>query len=216
MTDCGFRHSHSEFYQTELAMKYRLYSPLILLMSICLYSAAAMTAPKASESYGGSVNSFRWLGSPIRVSEVLIRKEQGTEIALSQFKGKIILLNLWASWCPPCVKELPGLDRLQQRLGGNEFVVVTVSLDEDLELARRMFVDLSIESLKLFSQSSANLAKTFPVDLLPVTIIIDRDGQAMGLLRGALDWDNSEAEDLINRVIKGVSAVTLRTENSQQ
>ena len=196
-------------------MKYRLCSPLILVMSICLYSAAAMTAPKTNELYGGTINSFRWLERSIRVSEVLIREEKGADITLSRFKGKVVLLNLWASWCPPCVKELPALDRLQQRLGGNDFVVVAVSLDEDLVLARQMFVDLSIESMKLFSQSSEQLAKTFPVDLLPATIMIDRDGQAMGLLRSSLNWDNSEADSLINRVIKGVSAATLRVEKTQ-
>jgi len=185
-------------------------------MAISLFSATAPATHETNESYDGTINSLRWLESPITVAEVLIRNEQGGRIALSRFRGQIVLLNLWASWCKPCAMELPALDRLQQRLGGDDFIVVAVSLDSDPELARQMFADLSIESMAFYSETAEQLAKNFPVDVLPTNLLIDRDSRVMGLLRASLNWDDSESENLINRLIAGVSAATLRAEKAQK
>ncbi len=193
-------------------MGYKVYSSILLALAISLVGFKALATHKTNESYDGTIKSFRWLESPITVAEVLIRNEQKESIELARFNGKIVLLNLWASWCPPCIKELPALDRLQQRLGGNDFIVVAVSLDEDLNLARQMFSDLSIQSMVLYSQSAENLGRHFPVDVLPTTYLIDRDGRAMGLLRSSINWDDPELDNLISRLIAGVTSATLRAE----
>ena len=90
--------------------------------------------------------------------------------------------------------------------------LVAVSLDDDLNLARQMFSDLSIQSMELHSQSAESLGRHFPVDVLPTTFLIDRDGRAMGLLRSSFNWDDPELDNLINRLIVGVTAATLRAE----
>jgi hypothetical protein len=110
---------------------------------------------------------------------------------------------------------LPALDHLQEKLGGNDFVIIAVSLDEDLVVARGLFADLSIESMKFFNQSADELGKSFPVDVLPTTILIDRDSQAIGLLRSSLNWNDDESVNLIERIIDGVTSDTLRSEKSQ-
>lgn len=193
-------------------MGYKVYSSILLALAISLVGFKALATHKTNESYDGTIKSFRWLESPITVAEVLIRNEQKESIELARFNGKIVLLNLWASWCPPCIKELPALDRLQQRLGGDDFIVVAVSLDDDPNLARQMFSDLSIQSMVLYSQSAENLGRHFPVDVLPTTFLIDRDGRAMGLLRSSINWDDPELDSLINRLIAGVTSATLRAE----
>ncbi|MEO2174065.1 MAG: TlpA disulfide reductase family protein [bacterium] len=177
--------------------------------------AEALPTHITNESYDGSIGSFRWLKSPIDVGEVLIRNEQGEHVALTGFSGKIVLLNLWASWCAPCIKELPALDRMQQRLGGDDFVIVAVSLDSDIDLARQMFTRLSIQSMALYTESAESLGRHFPLDVLPTSVVIDRDGQAMGLLRSSLNWDDPEVDSLVNRLIAGVSAATFRAEKAQ-
>ncbi len=194
-------------------MGYKVYSSILLALAISLVGFKALATHKTNESYDGTIKSFRWLENPITVAEVLIRNEQKESIELARFNGKIVLLNLWASWCPPCIKELPALDRLQQRLGGDDFIVVAVSLDDDPNLARQMFSDLSIQSMELYSQSAENLGRHFPVDVLPTTFLIDRDGRAMGLLRSSINWDDPELDSLINRLIAGVTAATLRAEH---
>ncbi len=193
-------------------MRYKVYSSILLALAISLVGFKALATHKTNESYDGTIKSFRWLESPITVAEVLIRNEQKESIELARFNGKIVLLNLWASWCPPCIKELPALDRLQQRLGGDDFIVVAVSLDDDPNLARQMFSDLSIQSMVLYSQSAENLGRHFPVDVLPTTFLIDRDGRAMGLLRSSINWDDPELDNLISRLIAGVTSATLRAE----
>ncbi len=193
-------------------MGYKVYAPMLLVLAISLVGFQALATHKTNETYDGTIKSFRWLKSSITVAEVLIQNEQQESIELARFNGKIVLLNLWATWCPPCVKELPALDRLQRRLGGDDFIIVAVSLDEDLNLARQMFSDLSIQSMVLYSQSAENLGRHVPVDVLPTTFIIDRDGRAMGLLRSSINWDDPELDNLISRLIAGVTSTTLRAE----
>ena len=193
-------------------MGYKFYSLTLMALAISLVGFQALATHKTNETYDGTIKSFRWLKSPITVAEVLIQNEQQETIDLARFNGKIVLLNLWATWCPPCIKELPALDRLQHRLGGDDFVIVAVSLDDDLNLARQMFSRLSIQSLELHSQTAESLGRYFPVDVLPTTFLIDSDGRAMGLLRSSINWDDPELDNLINRLIAGVSADTLRAE----
>ena len=168
---------------------------------------------EANEPTDGTVNSFRWLKSPLSPSDVPIHSDEGKRITLSEFNGKIVLLNLWASWCAPCVRELPALDRMQQRHSGDDFVVVAVSLDSDPSLARKLFVDrLAIKYLKFYIEPAEQLGRFFPIDVLPASFIIDRKGQAMGLLRSYVDWDDPQADTLIERLIAGVKVTTLISE----
>jgi len=190
---------------------------LSLILVFFLFPSQPMAGHGASEPSDGTVKSFRWLKSPLPVGNIPIHSEAGERILLSQFKGKIVLLNLWASWCPPCIRELPALDRIQNRLGGEDFVVVAVSLDSDPKLARQMFVDrLSIEHLNLYIEPAEQLGRFFPVDVLPISFIIDREGQAMGLMRSYADWDSPEANTLIKRLVAGVTGTTLKEEKAQR
>lgn len=198
-------------------MTYRFYPLLPLILALCLSSTQVLAKHEANEPTDGTVNSFRWLENPLTLDQVPIHSEEGVQVTLSQFKGKIVLLNLWASWCLPCVRELPALDRLQKRLGGEDFVVVAVSLDSDPDLARKLFIDqLSIEHLKLYIEPAEQIGRFFPVDVLPASFFIDRKGQAIGLLRSYADWDDAHADTLINRLVAGVATTTLRAEKAQR
>jgi len=188
---------------------------LVLLMS--LFSAEALAGKSINENYDGSINSFNWLKRPLELNHVQFRNAQEEVVGLSQFTGKIVLLNLWATWCPPCLKELPALDRMQQRLGSDDFTIVAVSLDDDIKLAGEMFFDsLSIQSLALYTESIDKMSRAFPVDVVPVSFLIDREGRAMGVLRGFVDWDSTDTDVLVKRVIAGVSTATLKAEKEQQ
>lgn len=178
--------------------------PGLLLLIIALFCTTAIASHEATEPSDGTVNSFRWLKDPLALDAVSIHNKDGKEINLSEFDGKIVLLNLWASWCPPCIRELPALDRLQQRLGDEEFVVVAVSLDKDPQVAREMFFErLSIENLALYIEPVEKIGQFFPVDVLPANFIIDKKGQAIGMLRSYADWDDPQADALFKRLISG-------------
>jgi len=194
-------------------MNCRAYIPLLLVFLMSLFSGEALATRNDAEIFDGTVNSIRWLKRPIAVNHVQIRNAQEKQVGLSRFNGKIILLNMWATWCPPCIKELPALDRLQQRLGKDDFEIVAVSLDDDIKLAGEIFFDtLIIKSMTLYIESAENLGRDFPVDVVPVSFLIDRRGQAVGVIRGYVDWDSAETDVVIKRLIDGVTAASLRAE----
>jgi thiol-disulfide isomerase/thioredoxin len=179
------------------------YAPwLVLALSFCFSQAWASHG--ATEPSDGTVNSFRWLQNPLVLPETTIQQLPADHVSLSRFKGKVVLLNLWATWCPPCVYELPALDRLQQRFGGEEFIVVAVSVDRDPELARKMFSDrLALSHLQFYFEPPERLGKTFPMDVLPSNFILDREGRAIGMLRSYVDWDSPAAGEFVKRLLAG-------------
>jgi len=194
-------------------MNYPIY---VVLLLVLLASTNAPAAHKTSETHDGTINSFRWLKRPMPVNHVLIQDDQGERVGLSRFNGKIVLLNLWASWCKPCIEELPALDRLQKRLSGSDFVIVTIALDDDIDKARQMFFDtLSIQSLAFYHESDERLGRDFPVDIVPASFFIDRKGQAVGLLRSSIGWTEPDADTLIKRLLAGVPPATLEAEKHQ-
>jgi len=179
------------------------YAPwLVLALSFCFSQAWASHG--ATEPSDGTVNSFRWLQNPLVLPETTIQQLPADHVSLSRFKGKVVLLNLWATWCPPCVYELPALDRLQQRFGGEEFIVVAVSVDRDPELARKMFSErLALSHLQFYFEPPERLGKTFPMDVLPSNFILDREGRAIGMLRSYVDWDSPAAGEFVKRLLAG-------------
>ncbi len=192
-------------------MTFKLNPVLLLILVFFLFCTQAMATHEANEPTDGTVNSFRWLESPLLLGDVPIHNEAGKQISLSQFHGKIVLLNLWASWCPPCVRELPALDRLQQRLGVENFAVVAVSLDKNPEFARKMFIErLSIRNLDFYIEPVEQIGRIFPVDVLPANFFIDRKGQVVGILRSFVDWGDHQADTLIKRLIAGEAVTALR------
>jgi thiol-disulfide isomerase/thioredoxin len=115
-----------------------------------------------------------------------------------------VLLNFWAAWCPPCVRELPALDRLQRRLGGEQFSVVAISLDQSPQVAHRMFADrLALQHLDFLTEPAERMGKYLPVDVLPTNFIIDRDGRVIGVLRSFVDWDSPAADHFVEHLLDG-------------
>ena len=177
---------------------------LTLALASVLCFAPARASHEATEPSDGTVNSFRWLKNPVPLPDFSIQRWPEERVGLSSFRGQIVLLNLWATWCPPCVYELPALDRLQQRLGGDEFAVVAVSVDRDPAQARKLFVDrLALGNLTFFAEAPEKIAQTFPMDVLPSNFIIDREGRVIGMLRSYVDWDSPVADKFVERLLDG-------------
>jgi thiol-disulfide isomerase/thioredoxin len=122
----------------------------------------------------------------------------GNEISLHEFGDKVVLLNLWATWCAPCIEELPSLDRLQARLGGDRFQVVAVSIDRrGAEAVRPFFKKLGIAHLPIYVDPKNQLAQTIGLQVLPSTIVVAPHGLMVGNIIGAVEWDAPEAQALL-------------------
>src|SRR3546814_1571588 len=121
---------------------------------------------------------------------------------MERFRGKVILVNFWATWCAPCVEEMPSLDDLQADLGGEDFSVVAISVDRGGARVAKPFLDkLGLDRLDLYLDPVMSLARSKGVQGLPTIFLIDRDGRILCLLIGPARWDGPEAKAVLQHQI---------------
>ena len=126
----------------------------------------------------------------------------GRNLTLADFEGRVVLLNIWATWCPPCREEMPTLDALQARLGGSDFHVLPLSIDRaGLEPVRRFYRETDIRNLDLYIAEDTRAMLALAVVGLPTTILIDRMGRELGRLAGPAEWNSPEAVAQISALI---------------
>jgi thiol-disulfide isomerase/thioredoxin len=124
--------------------------------------------------------------------------EDGQKLTLEKFRGKIVVLNLWATWCTPCIAEMPMLDRLQQQLENLGVVVVALSIDRGgPEIVREFYDEHGIEHLGVYVDPTMRAQQDISAIGLPTTILIDREGNDRGRIVGPAEWDDAEAADLV-------------------
>lgn len=128
--------------------------------------------------------------TPKTLSEIAFEDDEGRKRGLSDLKGKVVLLNVWATWCTSCREEMPTLDRLQARLGGPDFEVVALSIDRaGPEVVRAFFSETGVEHLALYIDQSGKANRKLDIIGLPTTLLIDRDELEVGRLIGPAEWD---------------------------
>ncbi|MFC3325031.1 TlpA family protein disulfide reductase [Mesorhizobium cantuariense] len=131
--------------------------------------------------------------APVPVPEIQFQDADGQTKTLADFRGKVVLLNIWATWCAPCRKEMPTLDRLQAKLGGPDFEVVALSMDRaGPDKVKQFFTEIGVEHLALNIDTSGKTMFTLGALGLPMTLLIDRDGKEIGRLIGPAEWDSPE------------------------
>jgi thiol-disulfide isomerase/thioredoxin len=127
----------------------------------------------------------------------------GTARTEADLKGRVVLLNLWATWCAPCLKEMPALDRLQKELGSDKFEVVALSVDRAGPDAAKKFLDkIKVQNLKLYADSSAKAAISLKAVGMPTTLLLNTQAQEIGRLVGPAEWDSADAKKLIGAALK--------------
>jgi thiol-disulfide isomerase/thioredoxin len=132
------------------------------------------------------------LEAPRLTSAISFEDDQGKRRSLADFKGKVVVVNLWATWCVPCRREMPALDRLQADLGGPEFAVVPISIDRNgIEAINKFYSEVGVRNLPIYIDTSGKAVREFGAFGLPTTLILDRAGQEIARVVGPLDWDRS-------------------------
>ncbi|MQX36607.1 TlpA family protein disulfide reductase [Roseospira navarrensis] len=163
-----------------------------------------MPMPGSSEGGGG--------GSPLTLSAAAapvqgapFRNQRGDTVTLDAFRGKVVVLNFWATWCGPCVREMPALDRLQATLGGPRFEVVAVSVDQaSMDTLRGFYRQTGVETLALYHDPGSALAGALKVSGLPTTVILDHEGRELARHMGYMDWDHRRFVDWFKRRISEI------------
>ena len=114
----------------------------------------------------------------------------------SDFRGKPLIINVWASWCPPCQAELPSLERLARRYGGKQFNVIGISTDDDGNAAAASIKNSRL-TFENFLDSNVVLENMLGADTIPLTILVDAQGRVLDKARGAYEWDSAKTIDVI-------------------
>jgi thiol-disulfide isomerase/thioredoxin len=171
-------------------------------------AVAAKPAAVGNPLATGEMLTFVFRKEPEALASFTFEDGAGQKKTLADFKGKVVLLNLWATWCAPCRHEMPSLDRLQKKLGGPEngggFEVVALSVDRQGAVASQKFLtDIKVEKLALYVETTTKSLGALKAAGLPTTILIDREGREIGRLAGPAEWDSPDAVRLIEAVIKG-------------
>ena len=151
----------------------------------------------------GRMATFVFKKSPMDLPDgATFNDGAGKAVGIDQFAGKVVLMNLWATWCAPCRKEMPDLDRLQAELGGDSFEVVAVSLDRgSADKARAFLNEIGVKSLDFYHDPDARLGFKLMAIGMPTTLLIDAKGREIGRLVGPAEWHSDDAKKLIKAVL---------------
>ena len=163
------------------------------LLAWALSVSAAFAAPQG----------FALHDTPQPVINVRYLTEDGSRGDMEDFRGKVILLNVWATWCVPCREEMPTLDALQAELGGNDFEVVALSIDRaGSSVVRRFYDEIGVTNLKMYVDKTMLSMTALRTVGLPTTILIDTQGQELGRLVGPAEWDDPEMVSFLRSFIE--------------
>jgi thiol-disulfide isomerase/thioredoxin len=156
-------------------------------LALALFGAIIAATPAMAAD---SPENFVIQEPPQPVPQVEFKDASGQSHSLAEFRGKVVLVNIWATWCIPCRKEMPTLDRLQAALGGPDFEVVTLSIDRGgPDVVKKFYAEIGVQHLALRIDSSAKAMQALAVAGLPTTLLIDRQGLEVGRLVGPSEWD---------------------------
>jgi thiol-disulfide isomerase/thioredoxin len=181
---------------------------LAKIAALLLAVAGGMTAAVADEvPLSGAVANFSRIDPPLPAPDDAFRDSAGNVLHLGDFRGKVVLLNLWATWCAPCRAEMPSLDRLQALLGGEGLQILPMSLDRGGGPTVAVFYGQhAITHLGVYLGGQGGLSASLKVSGLPTSFLIDRQGKIVGSLEGATQWDSPEAVALIRQYLKSESS----------
>ncbi|MGY6246741.1 thiol:disulfide interchange protein TlpA [Bosea thiooxidans] len=169
-------------------------------------SAAAKTAARMAPLAKGEVAAVEIRPRPEPAPELSFSGPDGKPLTLADFKGKTILVNLWATWCAPCLKEMPALDVLEKEMGGSDFAVVAINIDtRNLDKPKTWLAENKVTTLPFYGDPQAAtfqaLRKAHKVEGMPVSIIVDKSGCELGIIQGPADWASADSKALMAAAI---------------
>ena len=174
--------------------------PVAISQAVAEETGSAVTLDKSLST--GSVAAFVFKPARPQVDSGPFKTADGKEISLADWKGRVVLVNLWATWCAPCREEMPYLDQLQRELGSDQFEVVALSIDRGgPDKAKKFLAEVGATSLKFYHDPEAKAGFALMAIGMPTTLLIDREGREVGRLVGPAEWHSADAKNLIKAAI---------------
>lgn len=176
---------------------------LVLYMALALgANAATAQTAEIADLRDGDMKKLVVHSEAKPVPAEAFVSEDGAIITLSDYAGKITLVNFWATWCAPCRHEMPMLSALQEQLGGPDFEVVTIASGRNAPAAMKKFFDeIGVDNLPLHADPKMGLSRQMGVLGLPITVILDREGSEIARLQGDADWSSDSAKAILQTLI---------------
>ena len=178
-----------------------LYTSFLLFANVL--SANETKFAKLNNQKFGDMKKMTIANNTTSAPKTIFFDTGGKELTLSDFNGRLTLVNFWATWCAPCRKEMPSLEVLSNQIGGDTFQVVTIAtMRSSEEAVEKFFNDNNIIDLPKFRDPKGYLARASGVAALPLTILLDRNGNEISRLIGDADWAQDETIEFIKKAIE--------------
>jgi thiol-disulfide isomerase/thioredoxin len=175
---------------------------LLVVLYTALMLGANPAAADVKALLDGDMKKLMLLEEPVPVPKAVLLDAEDGEHALSDYKGKWVVLNFWATWCAPCRREMPSLERLQAAMP--EIAVVPVATGRNaVEGIRRFFGEAGVKTLPILRDPQSELARAMHVMGLPVTVIINPEGEEVARLIGDAEWDSDSAKAVLGALMAG-------------
>lgn len=172
-----------------------------VIVWVSLSVPTAMAYPgmeKKAEGKPSSIDLVNVLPKTYPIDVVPFKNAKGETVDFSQYRGKVIMVNMWATWCPPCVRELPAIKRLSSKFDNSEFEILPISIDlEGKKQVEPFLKDLGMEDFNSYYDEKQKLGQVFPLDTIPATFILNKEGELLAFVRTFVDWDDKKAVELI-------------------
>jgi len=175
----------------------------ILTLSVCLILSMSVNPASADkpkcEKQIQSLSHFDWHDIPKPMTDEPFFNMKGEKLTLEDYKGKVVLLNHWAIWCAPCIREMPSIMRLSEQMAGKDVVILPLSMDRGGVKKVRAFVQKKgwVET-EFFNDPKMRVARKSGVSGIPASQVIDKNGNEIGRLVGPFEWDGPEIVDLLS------------------
>ena len=174
----------------------------VLYTALALSANAAHADVAAAEAARDGTMKKLLFSEPAAVSGETFTDPDGGEFRLSDFGGRHVVVNFWATWCAPCRKEMPMLSELQTEFGGETFEVVTIATGRNsVQGIRKFFEEVGVDNLPLYLDPKSSLGRDMGVLGLPITVILDPEGREIARMRGDAEWNSDSAKSVIRALI---------------
>ena len=174
---------------------------LVLIVVIALVGASVYLV-----SSSGSRPSSEWVNSVVAggvAPDFQLEDSEGTQVSLSALRGKIVLVNFWATWCPPCIEEMPSMERLNEVMAGDDFVMLAINTEENGRSVVPAFLQKTPYTFPILYDDKGVVQKRYGVFKFPESFIILKDGTIAEKIIGPLDWSSLETITHLKRLTKG-------------
>ena len=183
-------------------MKFFFISIFLILTTISFSSYSKEEKGIINNFLKEELEDFELIKEKQNISDLKFKDNEGKEISFSDFQDKVLLVNFWATWCAPCIKEMPSLDRLKKKINKN-FDVIAISVDRDgVKKVKDFFNENKITNLGKYFDIKNLLAKEMNLIGLPTSFFINKKGDLIGYFQGDMEWDNDTVIEFINYLIK--------------